>query len=217
MVRAQGGERASLRKARSVASCGPAREASAVIVRPPTSTRWAQMGAMEGSDEDLPEAEIEFWRSQFQKFVYAKSESAAVAALAEALRSDLAMPDIFRLVLADMLETGGIRGTIEPSWTIKAVRRRDTKQTRGHLAVYAVCKEVHRLVDQGALPTVACREVAKLHNRTLRSVEKSYQSYVQILDNTLGEAKRRADAAIARSKAMREGLASETRGSESDE
>ena len=70
-------------------------------------------------------------------------------ALVDVLRSEFDMPHIFRLVLADMLETGGVRSSIEPAWTIQVVKRRDSKQTKSRLAVYAACKEVQGLVDQG--------------------------------------------------------------------
>jgi hypothetical protein len=70
-----------------------------------------------------------------------------------------------------MLETGGVRGTVDPSWRIEVVMRRDTKQTRGRLAVYAECKEVHDLINRGTLMTVACREVAARRGKTQRSIE----------------------------------------------
>jgi hypothetical protein len=103
-------------------------------------------------DEGERDANVAFWKTEFGKFVYAETEAEAVSVLVTALRSEEAMPDILRLVLADMLETGGVRGTIEPSWTIKIVRRRDTKQTKGRLDVYAACKEVQRLVEKGMPP-----------------------------------------------------------------
>jgi hypothetical protein len=162
--------------------------------------------AMEISDEGNSNANVAFWRRQFERFLYAATETEAVSALAEALRSDAVMPSIFRLVLADMLETGGVRGP-DLSWTIKVIKRRDVKQTRGRLGVYAACKEVQELVDKGSLPTVACRQVATQRGKTQRSIEKAYQDYLKIMDMSVGEARRRAEAAMERSKALREGLA----------
>jgi hypothetical protein len=159
---------------------------------------------MEISDEGS-EANIAFWKTEFGKFVYAETEAEAVSVLVNALRSEEAMPDILRLVLADMLETGGVRGTIEPSWTIKIVRRRDTKQTKGRLDVYAACKEVQRLVEKGMPPAVACREVAKNlgKGKTQRSIEIAYQAHLKLMDRALGETKRRVQAAMQRSKRAR--------------
>jgi hypothetical protein len=128
--------------------------------------------------------------------------------LVNALRSEKAMPDILRLILADMLETGGVRGTIEPSWTIKIVRRRDKKQTKGRLDVYAACKEVQRFVEKGMLPAVACREVAKNlgKGKTQRGIEIAYQAHLKLMDRALGETKRRVQAAMQRSQALRQNL-----------
>jgi hypothetical protein len=162
---------------------------------------------MEISDEGS-EANIAFWKTEFGKFVYAETEAEAVSVLVNALRSEEAMPDILRLVLADMLETGGARSTIDPCWTIKVVRRRDAKQTKARLDVYAECKEVQRLVEKRMLPAVACREVAKNlgKRKTQRSIEIAYQAHLKLMDRALGEARRRAQAAMQRSKALRENL-----------
>ena len=100
---------------------------------------------MEISNEGS-EANIAFWKREFGKFVYAKTEAEAVSVLVNALRSENAMPDILRLVLADMLETGGVRSTIDPSWKIKIVRRGDTMLTNMRLGAYAYCKDVLRQV-----------------------------------------------------------------------
>ena len=80
---------------------------------------------MEIANEDALEPDVAYWRKEFQKFVYAKTQSEAVVALVDVLRSEFDMPHIFRLVLADMLETGGVRSSIEPAWTIQVVKRRD--------------------------------------------------------------------------------------------
>jgi hypothetical protein len=172
---------------------------------------------MEIANEDALEPDVAYWRKEFQKFVYAKTQSEAVVALVDVLRSEFDMPHIFRLVLADMLETGGVRSSIEPAWTIQVVKRRDSKQTKSRLAVYAACKEVQGLVDQGESPTAACRAIATRSRKSQRSIEVAYQNYVALMDKMIGEPKRRAEAAMARSKALRRRLASETRESESDE
>jgi hypothetical protein len=161
---------------------------------------------MESPDEGVPEPEIEFWRREFGKFLHAKTKAEAISTLVDLLKSELPVPDIFRRVLADMLETGGVRSP-DYSWTIQVVKRRDGKQTRGRLAVYAACKEVQELVDKGSLPTVACREVATRRGKTQRSVEKAYQAHLKVLDMAVGEARRRAEAAMQRSKTLRESLA----------
>jgi hypothetical protein len=167
---------------------------------------------MEIANEDALEPDVAYWWKEFQKFVYAKTQSEAVVALVDVLRSEFDMPHIFRLVLADMLETGGVRSSIEPAWTIQVVKRRDPKQTKSRLAVYAACKEVQGLVDQGESPTAACRAIASRSRKPQRSIEVAYQNYVALMDKMS-----RAEAAMARSKALRRRLASETRESESDE
>ena len=173
---------------------------------------------MEIANEDALEPDVAHWRKEFQKFVYAKTQSEAVVTLVDVLRSEFDMPHIFRLVLADMLETGGVRSSIEPAWTIQVVKRRNSKQTKSRLAVYAACKEVQGLVDQRESPTAACRAIASRSPRkSQRSIEVAYQNYVALMDKEIGEAKRRAEAAMARSKTLRRRLASETRESESDE
>jgi hypothetical protein len=160
---------------------------------------------MEISDEGS-EANIAFWKTEFGKFVYAETEAEAVSVLVNALRSEKAMPDILRLILADMLETGGVRGTIEPSWRIKIVMRRDTAQTKARLEVYAACKAVQRFVEKGMPPAVACREVAKNLGRgkTQRGIEMAYQAHLKLMDRALGETKRRVEAAMQRSQALRQ-------------
>ena len=126
-------------------------------------------GPMTIPDEEAPEAHFAFWRGELARFLYAKTEEEAIAALVGALTSEVPMPDGFRRVLARMLENGGaVDG--EMSWTIKVVRRRDTKHIRGMLSVYAACKEVERLVQGGMLRAVACREVAERLGPRSRSV-----------------------------------------------
>jgi hypothetical protein len=158
------------------------------------------------SPTDNPEAIEAFWKGQFAKFVYAKTGSEALAALASALRSEWAMPHIFRLALADMLEGGSVRLS-EPSWTIRAVRREDAKQTRARIAVWQQYKEVQELINQGKLMTVACREVAERRGKTQRAIEIAYKEHAELTFKLIEEPRKSAEAAIQRSKARRESLA----------
>ena len=161
--------------------------------------------AMEISDEGS-DANIAFWQRQFQRFLYAATETEAVSALADALRSDAVMPHIFRLAIADMLEGGSVR-LDEPSWTIRAVWRQDAKQTRARIAVWQQYKEVQELINQGTLMTVACREVAGRHGKTQRAVEIAYKEHAELMFKLIEEPRKRAEAAMQRSKALRESLA----------
>jgi hypothetical protein len=161
--------------------------------------------AMEISDEGDGDANVAFWRGQFARFLYAATEIEAVSALADALRSDAAMPNIFRLVLADMLEGGSVR-LDKPSWTIRAVRRQDAKQTRARIAVWEQYKEVQELINKGKLMTVACREVAGRHGKTQRAIEIAYKEHVDLMYKLVEEPRKRAAAAMQRSKALRENL-----------
>src|SRR5580693_2306038 len=112
-------------------------------------------GPMEDSDKgsaemiatDDPEAIVAFWKGEFERFLYAATETEAVSALADVLRSDEVMPHIFRLALADMLEGGSVR-LDEPTWTIRAIRRQDAKQTRARIAVWQQYREVQELIIQ---------------------------------------------------------------------
>jgi hypothetical protein len=127
---------------------------------------------MEISDEGERDANVVFWQRQFERFLYAATETEAVSALTDALRSDAAMPDIFRLALADMLEGGSVRLS-EESWTIRAMRRRDAVQTKARIAVWEQYKAVQELIYQGKSKTAACREVANRDGKlkTQRAVE----------------------------------------------
>ena len=154
---------------------------------------------------DDPEEIVAFWKGEFAKFVSAKTESEAVAVLVGALRSEWAMPDDFRLVLADMLEGGSVR-LDEPTWTIRAIRRQDAKQTRARIAVWHQYKEVQELINQGELMTVACREVAGRHGKTQRAVEIAYKEHAELMLKLIEEPRKRAEAAMQRSKARRESL-----------
>jgi hypothetical protein len=160
---------------------------------------------MASSDEDASEAHIAFWPGELARFLYVKTEEEAISALAGALTSEVPMPDGFRRVLAGMLENGGVVDG-EMSWTIKVVRRRDTKHIRGMLSVYAVCKEIERLVQEGMLPTVACREVAKQCGKSQRGIEIAYKTYRTRMEMAIGEPRRMAEAAMQRSKVLRENL-----------
>jgi hypothetical protein len=155
---------------------------------------------------DNPAAIEAFWKGEFAKFVSAKTESEAVAALAGALRSEWAMPHIFRRVLADMLEGGSVRSS-EESWAISAVRREDAKQTRARLAVWQQYKEVQELIHEGKLLAVACREVARQHGKTQRAVEIAYKEHADWMFKLIEEPRKRAEAAMQRWKALRESLA----------
>jgi hypothetical protein len=107
---------------------------------PAASARRMGRGPMANSDEDGvetiptddPEAIVAFWKGAFAKFLYAKTESEAAAALAGALRSEWVLPDDFRLALADMLEGGSVHLT-ETSWTLRMGCRRPelAKRLRG--------------------------------------------------------------------------------------
>jgi hypothetical protein len=148
---------------------------------------------MAGSDEEgHPQSHIAFWRGELAKFLYAKTEEEAISALAGALTSEVPLPDGFRHVLAAMLQNGGVvdGGT---SWTIKVVRRRDTKHIRGMLGVYTQCKQVATLVSEGMLPTAACREIASRCGKSQRSLEIAYKNYRERVDMAIEEPKRRRE------------------------
>jgi hypothetical protein len=95
------------------------------------------------------------------------------------------MPDGFWRVLAAMLEKGGVVDG-EMSWTIKVVRRRDTKHIRGMLLVHEQCKKVEALLREGSSPTAACREVAEQFGKSLRSIEIAYQEHRKRWDMAVG-------------------------------
>jgi hypothetical protein len=97
--------------------------------------------------------ELEFWRAAFQSFVTAKSKAEAIEALSGALRSEKEMPHIFRRVLADMLETGGVRGTWYPAWKLAVVLREDVKETKIRLDSWAAYSEVQELIDKDMIST----------------------------------------------------------------
>ena len=162
--------------------------------------------AMEDSDEGDRDANVAFWRRQFERFLYAATETEAVSALADALRSDAVMPRIFRLALADMLEGGSVHLS-DPSWTIRAISRWDAKQTRARIAVWQQYKEVQELINQGKLMTVACRKVASRHGKTQRAVEIAYKEHADLMAELIEEPRKRVEAAMQRSKALRESLA----------
>ena len=163
---------------------------------------------MEISDEGDSEVTVAFWRRQFERFLCAATETEAVSALA-ALRSDTVMPHIFRLVLADMLEGGSVR-LPEETWTIRVTRRRDAAQTKTRIAVWEQYKEVQKLIYQGKSKTAACREVANRagKRKTQRAVEIAYNECAELMSRLIEEPKRRAEAAMQRSKALRENLRS---------
>jgi hypothetical protein len=192
MVRAKGTER-----------CG------ACQTERPRLGGWNQ-APMGTSNEGERDANVAFWQRQFAKFIYAATEAEAVSALTDALRSDAAMPDIFRLALADMLEGGGSVRLSEESWTVRAVRRRDAAQTKARIAVWEQYKEVQELIYQGKSKTAACREVANRDGKlkTQRAVEIAYNECAELLSRLNEEPKRRAEAAMQRSKALREKLRS---------
>jgi hypothetical protein len=164
---------------------------------------------MEISDEGDSEVTVAFWRRQFERFLCAATETEAVSALAEALRSDTVMPHIFRLVLADMLEGGSVR-LPEETWTIRVTRRRDAAQTKTRIAVWEQYKEVQKLIYQRKSKTAACREVANRagKRKTQRAVEIAYNECAELMSRLIEEPKRRAEAAMQRSKALRENLRS---------
>ena len=152
---------------------------------------------------DDPEAIAAFWKGEFAKFVYAKTESEAAAALAGALRSKWAMPDEFRLILADMLEGVGVR-LPDPSWTIRAVRRRDASLTKIRLTAWKHYKEVQELINNEMSMTGACKEVARRRNKDQRAIEITYNKYADTMYQLVEEPRKRAEAAIHRSKALRQ-------------
>jgi hypothetical protein len=163
---------------------------------------------MEISDEGDRDANVAFWQRQFERFLYAATEKEAVSALTDALRSDAVMPQIFRLALADMLQGGSVRLS-EPSWTIRAVKRQDAKQTRARIAVWQQYKEVQDLINQGKLMTVACREVAERRGKTQRAIEIAYKEYAELMFKLIEEPRKRAESAMQRSKTRRESLAND--------
>ena len=172
------------------------------------SVRRMGRGPMEISDEGDRDANVAFWQMQFERFLCAATETEAVSALAEALRSDAVMPHIFRLVLADMLEGGSVR-LPEETWTIRVTRRRDAAQTKTRIAVWEQYKEVQKIY-QGKSKTAACREVANRagKRKTQRAVEIAYNECAELMSGLIEEPKRRAEAAMQRSKALRENLRS---------
>jgi hypothetical protein len=157
---------------------------------------------MEISDEGDSDPNVAFWRREFERFVYAATETEAVSALADALRSDAVIPPIFRLALADMLEGGSVRLS-DPSWTIRAVRREHAKQTRARIAVWQQYKEVQELINRGKLMTAACREVASRHGKTQRAVEIAYKQHADLMAKLIEEPRKRVGAVMQRSKALR--------------
>ena len=158
--------------------------------------------AMEISDEGDGDANGAFWQRQFERFLYAATETEAVSALADALRSDAAVPNIFRLALADMLEGVGVR-LDEPSWTIRAVRRRDETLTRIQLSAWKHYEEVKELITNGLSMTAACKEVARRRNKEQRAIEITYNKCAGIMYQLIEEPRKRAEAAMQRSKALR--------------
>jgi hypothetical protein len=156
---------------------------------------------------DDPEAIVAFWKGAFAKFLYAKTESEAAAALAGALRSEWVLPDDFRLVLANMLEGVSVRLS-EESWTIRAVRRRDAAQTKIKLTAWKHYKEVHALMSDGMSKTGACKEVARRRHKEQRAIEISYNKHANLMRPWVEEPRKRAEAAMQRSKALRENLRS---------
>ena len=137
---------------------------------------------------------------EFAKFVYAKTESEAAAALAGALRLEWAMPGF---ILADMLEGVGVR-LPDPSWTIRAVRRRDESLTKIRLTAWKHYKEVQELINNGMPMTGACKEVARRRNKDQRAIEITYNKYADTMYQLVEEPRKRAEAAIHRSKALRQ-------------
>jgi hypothetical protein len=158
---------------------------------------------MEISDEGDSEVTVAFWQRQFEKFLYAATETEAVSALTDALRSDAAMPNIFRLVLADMLEGGSVRLS-EESWTIRAMRRRDADITKIKLTAWKHYKEVQALINDGMSKTGACKEVARRRNKEQRAIEISYNKHANLMRQLVEEPRKRVDAAMQRSRALRE-------------
>jgi hypothetical protein len=150
--------------------------------------------------------ELEFWRAAFQSFATAKSKAESIEALAGALRSEKAMPHIFRRVLADMLENGGARGTWYPAWKLEVVLREDVKETKIRLDSWAAYREVQELIDQGIKKTPACNKVAERRSKTLRAIEKAFDKHNVEMQNIMGEARTRVESAIERSRLLRQGL-----------
>jgi hypothetical protein len=159
------------------------------------------------SGEGERDANVAFWQRQFAKFLYAATETEAVSALTDALRSDAAMPDIFRLAVADMLEGGSVRPS-EESWTIRAVRRRDAAQTKIKLTAWKHYKEVQGLINGGMSKTEACKEVARRRNKEQRAIEISYNKHANLMRQLVKEPRKRVEAAMRRSKALPENLRS---------
>jgi hypothetical protein len=169
------------------------------------SARRMGRGPMEISDEGERDANVVFWQRQFERFLYAATETEAVSALTDALRSDAAMPNIFRLVLADMLEGGSVRLS-EESWTIRAVRRRDADITKIKLPAWKRYREVQALINDRMSKTGACKEVARRHNKDQRAIEISYNKHAALMRQLVEEPRKRAEAAMQRSKALRQTL-----------
>ena len=152
------------------------------------------------------EPEAEYWKSAFRRFVAAETKAEAIEALCSALRSDKEMPHIFRRVLADMLETGGARGTWYPAWKLAVVLREDVKETAIRLASWAAYREVQELVDKGMKPTPACREVAARRNKEQRTIEKAYEKHKSEMQQILGDAREETERIIERSKLSRKDM-----------
>ena len=98
----------------------------------------------------------------------------------------------------------------EETWTIRVTRRRDAAQTKTRIAVWEQYKEVQKLIYQGKSKTAACREVANRagKRKTQRAVEIAYNECAELMSRLIEEPKRRAEAAMQRSKALRENLRS---------
>lgn len=141
-----------------------------------------------------------------QSFVAAESKDKAIAALVGALKSDKEMPHAFRLVLADMLETGGVRETWEPAWKLAVVPREDIKETKIRLASWAAYREVQELVDKGMKPTPACREVAARRNKEQRTIEKAYEKHKSELRQLIDDTRERVESIIERSRLNRKDM-----------
>jgi hypothetical protein len=152
---------------------------------------------------DDPEAIAAFWKREFAKFIRAKTEREAVAALAAALRSEWAMSNDFRLTLAAMLE--GLSPRLSyPSWTIRAVKRRDADITKIQSIAWKHYKEVQELINNGMSKTGACKEVAGRRNKEQRAIEISYNKHANLVRRLIEEPLKRAEAAAQRSRTLRE-------------